>query len=84
MRGLVAPTQRWEVAEMALENAAKESKEFIKDIEFLLALTRKGRIVKSVLRKQIGFSVIKENLTEFEAAKESVDQVQEEEKLNQR
>ena len=84
MRGLMAPKQRWEVEKTALENATKESKDFEKDIEFLLALTKKGRIVKSVLRKQIRFSVIKENLTEFEPAKESVDQVQEEEKLNQR
>ena len=84
MRGLMAPKQRREVEETALENATEESKHFVKDIEFLLALTRKGRIGKSVLRKQIGFSVIKENLTEFEAAKERVDQVQEEEKFKQR
>ena len=84
MRGLMAPTQKWEVEETALENATKESKDFIKDIEFLLALTRKGRIGKSLLRKHIGFSVIKDNLAEFEAAKERVDQVQKEEKLNQR
>ena len=84
MRGLVVPKQRWEVEETALENTTKESKDFVKDIEFLLALTKKGRIGKSLLRKHIGFSVIKENLTEFEAAKERVDQVQEEEKLNQR
>ena len=84
MRGLMAPKQRWEVEDTALENATKESKHFVKDIEFLLALTRKGRIGQSLLRKQIRFSVIKENLDEFEAAKERVDQVQEEEKLNQR
>ena len=84
MRGLMAPKQRWEVEETALENATKESKVFVKDMEFLLALTRKGKIGKSLVRKHIGFLVIKENLAEFEAAKESVDQVQEEEKLNQR
>ena len=50
----------------------------------LLVLIRKARIGKSLLRKHIGFSVIKDNLDEFEAAKERVDQVQEEEKLNQR
>ena len=84
MRGLVAPKQRWEVEETAWENATKESKDFVKDIEFLLALTRKGRIWKSLVRKRFGFSVIKEKLDELEAAKERVDQVQKEEKLNQR
>ena len=84
MRGLVVPKQRWEVEETALENATKESKDFVKDIEFLLVLTRKGRIGKSLLRKHIGFSVIKDNLAEFEAAKERVEQVQKEEKLYQR
>ena len=56
----------------------------MKDIEFLIALTRKGRIGKSLVRKHIGFLVIKENLAEFEAAKDRVDQVQEEERFNQR
>ena len=64
MRGLLAPKQIWEVEETARENATKESKDFEKDIEFLLALTKKGRIGKSLLRKHIGFSVIKENLAE--------------------
>ena len=53
MRGLMAPKQRWEVEETALENATKESKHFVKEIEFLLALTRKGRIGHSILRKHI-------------------------------
>ena len=84
MRGLMAPKQRWEVEETALENATKASKDFVKDIEFLLALTRKGRIWKSLVRKRFGFSVIKEKLDEFEATKERVDQVLEEEKFNKR
>ena len=84
MRGLMAPKQRWKVEETALENATKESKDFVKDIEFLIALTIKGRIGKSLVGKHIGFSVIKENLDEFEAAKDRVDQVQEEERFNQR
>ena len=50
----------------------------------LLVLIRKARIGKSLLRKHIGFSVIKDNLDEFEAVKERVDQVKEEEKFKQR
>ena len=84
MRGLMAPKQRWEVEETARENATKESKVFVKDMEFLLALTRKGRIGKSLVRKHIGFLVIKENLAEFEADEERVDQVQGEETFKQR
>ena len=84
MRGLMAPKQIWEVEETARENTSKESKVFVKDMEFLLALTRKGRIWKSLVRKRFGFSFIKEKLDEFEAAKERVDQVQEEETFNPR
>ena len=52
----------------------------MKDFGFLLVLIRKARIGKSILRKHIVFSVIKDNLDEFEAAKERVDQLKEDEK----
>ena len=82
MRGLMAPKLKWEVEERAIEAATKESKEFMKNIEFLLALTKKSRISKTLIRKQSGFEVIKDNLEEFEDAKERVDQVQEEQKVD--
>ena len=82
MRGLMAPKLKWEVEERAIEAATRESKEFMKNIEFLLVLTKKTRISKTLLRKQNGFEVIKDNLEEFEDAKERVDQVQEEQKLD--
>ena len=75
MRGLLAPKLRWEVEETAFDNASKESSAFVKDIEFLLALTRKARFGKNLVRKHIGFTVIKDNLAEFEAAKERIDQL---------
>ena len=81
MRGLMAPKLKWEVEERAIEAATKESKEFMKNIEFLLALTKKSRISKTLIRKQNGFEVIKDNLEEFEDAKERIDQVQEEQKI---
>ena len=84
MRGLMAPKLRWEVEERAIEAASKESTEFVKNIEFLLALTRKTRIGKSLLRKQTGFQVIKDNLEEFEEAKERFDLAQEEQKLEKK
>ena len=45
---------------------------------------KKGKNWESLLQKRIGFSVIKDTLDEFEAAKERVDQAQEEEKIKQR
>ena len=76
MRGLMAPKLKWEVEERATEAATRESKEFIKNIEFLFVLTKKTRISKTLLRKQNGFEIIKDNLEEFEDAKERVDQLQ--------
>ena len=81
MRGLLVPRHRWEVEEAAAENATRESKAFMKDIEFLLAVTKKGRITNNLLRKHSGFTIIKENLDQFEAAKVICDQVQEEQKI---
>ena len=72
MIGLMAPKLKWEVEERAIEAATKESKEFMKNIEFLLALTKKSRISKTLIKKQNGFEVVKDNLEEFEDAKERI------------
>ena len=50
----MAPKQRWEVEETTLENATKESKDFLKDSEFLIALIKMEELGKVYLESWVG------------------------------
>ena len=73
LRGLLSPEGIHSVRKLALVKARKELELFQKDIEILLVVTKKGKTVKSQVKKTERLKIIKNNLNEFDSAKEVLD-----------
>ena len=78
MKGLLTPKEHRDVEETALEKADEELKCFLKDVDFLSTAIKRGRIPTSIVKKYDGvtMNVIKDNLGEFQSAKERLEEVQ--------
>ena len=51
MSGLMPPDSKHDVETLAIETARVRCSEFVKDVEFLFALTKKGKTPTSVLTR---------------------------------
>ena len=78
MKGLLNPKDFREVEEIAKAKAEREAEKFKKNAEFLFLLVKRGQVSKAFVRKHPGLKIIKENIEEFEAAKEGFEVFQEE------
>ena len=73
MSGLMPPDSKRDVETLAIETARMRCSGFIRDVEFLFALTKKGKTPSSVLSKVEGFKKLKMNIDTFEEAKSLAD-----------
>ena len=73
MSGLMPPDSKHDVETLAIETARMRCSGFIRDVEFLFALTKKGKTPLSVLSKVEGFKKLKMNIDTFEEAKSLAD-----------
>ena len=78
MKGLLTPKEHWEAEGTALEKAEEELKYFLKDVEFLTTVFKRGKISTSLVKKYDGLimQVIKDNLREFQSTKERLEEIQ--------
>ena len=78
MKGLLTPLEHRSVEAISLAKAEQELKTFLKDVEFLSIVIKRGKIQASVIKKYEGSTMrsIVDNLAEFKAAKERLEDVQ--------
>ena len=89
MRGLLPPHEKTQIEKLAIDEAKTKSYNFIKDLEFLVMLTKKGRSPASLINKVVcrlffmifikhfqydGFDILKMNIEQFEEAKAILDE----------
>ena len=77
LRALLSPESMHKVEELAMEKTKKKLEIFQREMDILLTLTRKGRVSKSQMRRTERLKIIRDNLEEFDCAKEAVDNTQE-------
>ena len=65
------------VENIAKAKAEREADTFKKNVDFLFQLVKKGQVSRAFVRKHPGLKAIKENIEEFEAAKEAYEELQE-------
>ena len=53
MRGLLPPHEKTQIEKLAIDEAKTKSYNFIKDLEFLVMLTKKGRSPASLINKVV-------------------------------
>ena len=78
MKGLLTPNEHREVEKISLAKAVEELRIFLKDVEFVSTVIRRGQISSSVVKKYEGvvMRVIIDNLGEFQSAKRRLEEVQ--------
>ena len=81
MRGLMPPDDKNEAIDRAVHDAAQNTQRFLKDLDFLTMLTKKSRIGRNIIKKHVGFNSLKENIDAFEEAKERVDKINEDQRM---
>ena len=78
MKGLLTPNEHRDVEKISLAKAEEELRMFLKDVEFVSTVIRRGQISSSVVKKYEGvvMRVIIDNLSEFQSAKRRLEEVQ--------
>jgi UDP-N-acetylmuramate-alanine ligase len=78
MKGLLTPNEHRDVENISLAKAEEELRIFLKDVEFVTTVIRRGQISSSVVKKYEGvvMRVIIDNLGEFQSAKRRLEEVQ--------
>ena len=66
MRGLLNPADIRTVEEVALAKAERDAETFQKNIEFLVAISRRGSYPAANVKKHPGLKVVRENFDEFQ------------------
>ena len=78
MKGLLTPNEHRDVEKISLAKAEEELRIFLKDVEFVSTVIKRGQISSSVVKKYEGvvMRVIIDNLEELQSAKRRLEEVQ--------